>query len=129
MRLVYREAEDLLPVVRELLSRPAGPVEPTWEALTESELSASHPGSQGAYTRAQADDGIITADGRILLLHATELTVLSGLGAALWFALDVAGTPTGIVGRLAETVEIPEDAEQIVVRGLEDLVARGLLQH
>lgn len=128
VRLVYREAEDLLPVVQELLSAPATPVAPTWEALTEQELTASLPGSEGGHGRIAADDGILTQDGGLLLLHETELTVLSGLGAALWLHLDVARTPAELVARLAEETDVPADAEQIVLQGLEDLSGRGLLQ-
>lgn len=128
VRLVYREADDLLPVVQELLSSPAAPVDPAWNALTEDELTASQPGSVGARARTEADDGILTDDGRLLLLHGTELTVLSGLGAALWLHLDVARTPAELVERLAEETDVPDAAEQIVVQGLEDLTERGLLR-
>lgn len=128
VRLVYREAEDLLPVIQALLSSPAAPVEPIWDALTREELAASLPGAEGAHARTEADDGIITADGRILLLRGTELTVLSGLGAALWLHLDVARTPAELVEELAEETDVPDDAEQIVLQGLEDLAERGLLQ-
>ncbi|PNL17477.1 PqqD family protein [Micrococcus sp. FDAARGOS_333] len=128
VRLVYREAEDLLPVVQDLLSSPAAPVAPAWEALTEEELTASLPGTVGARARTEADDGVLTDDGRLLLLRGTELTVLSGLGAALWLHLDVARTPAELVERLAEETDVPDDAEQIVVQGLDDLTERGLLR-
>ena len=128
VRLVYREAEDLLPVVRELLSAPAEPIASTWDALTEEELTASLPGTPEAAARTEADDGIIMDDGRLLLLRGTEMTVLNGLGAALWLHLDVARTPAELVARLAEETEVPDDAEQIVLQGLADLGDRGLLQ-
>lgn len=128
VRLVYREAEDLLPVVQDLLSSPAAPIDPAWDALTEEELTASLPGAVGARARTEVDDGVLTDDGRLLLLHGTELTVLSGLGAALWLHLDVARTPAELVERLAEETDVPDDAEQIVVQGLDDLAERGLLR-
>lgn len=128
VRLVYREAEDLLPVVRSLLTDPAAPLERSWDPLTPDELTASVPGEPDACSRTDADDGVLTADGRLMLLRGTELTVLSGLGAALWFNLDVARTPTELVEAIAPEGPVPEDAEQIVARALMDLADRGLLQ-
>ena len=118
VRLIYREAEDLLPVVRSLLTDPVVPLERAWDPLTPDELTASVTGEPDARSRTDADDGVLTADGRLMLLRGTELTVLSGLGAALWFNLDVARTPAELVEAIAAEGTVPADAEQIVARAL-----------
>ncbi|QCP08623.1 hypothetical protein FDF08_12135 [Micrococcus luteus] len=127
-RLVYAEADDLRPVIDGLLAAAPQPVDPAWEPLDAAELAASEGAAEpGAVRRAAAADGILTADGRLVLLAGTTLTVLDGIGPAVWFALESPLTPERIVARLAEDGPVPADAAERVAEAVAALESAGLL--
>lgn len=128
-RLVYAEADDLRETVDGLLAAPAEPLAPAWEPLTEDELAASagEPAA-GAVTRRAADDAVLTEDGRLVILEGVRLTVLEGLGPAVWLLLDAPRTPRQIVDLLAQDGRPPADAEQRVRAAVAAMAESGLLE-
>lgn len=128
-RLVYAEAEDLRDVVDGLLAAPTTPVLPAWEALTDEELAASAgAAAPGAVSRCAVDDGILTDDGRLVLLVSDRLVVLEGLGPAVWLLLDEPRIPADVVARLRAEGPVPEDAEARVREAMDALVTAELAQ-
>ncbi len=126
--LVYAEAEDLRDVVDGLLAAAPQPVDPAWEPLDAAELAASEGAAEpGAVRRAAVADGILATDGRLVLLAGTTLTVLEGIGPAVWFALESPLTPERIVARLAEDGPVPADAAERVAEAVAALESAGLL--
>ncbi|MCR8674288.1 hypothetical protein NWP10_00395 [Micrococcus sp. HG099] len=127
-RLVYAEADDLRPVIDGLLAAAPQPVDPAWEPLDAAELAASEGAAEpGAVRRAAVADGILATDGRLVLLAGTTLTVLEGIGPAVWFALESPLTPERIVARLAEDGPVPADAAERVAEAVAALESAGLL--
>lgn len=127
-RLVYAEADDLRPVIDDLLAAEPEPVDSAWEPLDAAELAASAGAAEpGAVRRAAVADGILAADGRLVLLAGTTLTVLDGIGPAVWFALESPLTPERIVARLAEDGPVPADAAERVAEAVAALEGAGLL--
>lgn len=127
-RLVYAEADDLRPVIDGLLAAGPQPVDPAWEPLDAAELAASEGAAEpGAVRRAAVADGILATDGRLVLLAGTTLTVLEGIGPAVWFALESPLTPERIVARLAEDGPVPADAAERVAEAVAALESAGLL--
>ncbi|WP_248195114.1 hypothetical protein [Micrococcus endophyticus] len=127
-RLVYAEADDLRPVIDGLLAAAPQPVDPAWEPLDAAELAASEGAAEpGAVRRAAVADGILATDGRLVLLAGTTLTVLEGIGPAVWFALESPLTPERIVARLAEDGPVPADAAERVAEAVAALGSAGLL--
>ena len=134
VRLVYREAADLVPVVQELLSHAPEPAERGWDPLDDHELGASVPADDidtlvpaGALRRVAVDDGLFVEDGRLALLHGTRLSMLDGLGPALWLLLDAPRTPEQLLDLLAESGPLPEDARERLDAAVNGLRGRGLL--
>ncbi|MDO5633367.1 MAG: PqqD family peptide modification chaperone [Micrococcus sp.] len=133
LRLIYREADDLLPLVEGLLASPPEPITtPAWTALDAEQLQPSRVDSDAEsaavrYGRRRADDGMMLDDGRTVLLRDTTLTVLDGVGPALWDALAHAGTASDVVGRLTEHGPVPDDAAERVQAALDGMVERGLV--
>lgn len=125
--LVYAEAEDLRDVVDGLLATPPTPVTPAWEALTDEELRASAgAAAPGAVARCAVDDGILTGNGRLVLLVSDRLVVLDGLGPAVWLLLDESRTAADVVARLRAEGPVPEDAEARVHETMDALVTAEL---
>lgn len=135
-RLVYAEADGLRPLVADLLAEPPQPLTPTWEALADAELTPS-PGveegpqspspADGRVRRRGATDGVLTAEGALVLLKDTRLAVLEGLGPALWFLLEQPLTPAELVARLAAQGPAPADAEARVAEAVAALASHGLV--
>lgn len=127
-RLVYAEAEDLRDVVDGLLTTPPTPVTPTWEALTDEELLASAGVAvPGTVARCAADDGIMTDNGRMILLVSDRLAVLEGLGPTVWLLLDEPRTAADVVAHLRAEGPVPEDAEARVAATLAAMAEHGLV--
>lgn len=126
-RLVYAEAEDLRDVVDGLLATPPTPVTPTWEALREDELAASRGQTAGhAVARCAVDDGILTDNGRMVLLVSNRLVVLEGLGPTVWLLLGEPRTAADVVAHLRAEGPVPEDAEARVREAMDALVTADL---
>ena len=126
-RLVYAEAEDLRDVVDGLLATPPTPATPAWEALTDEELLASAgAAAPGAVSRCAVDDGILTDNGRVVLLVSDRLVVLEGLGPAAWLLLDEPRTAADVVGRLRTEGPVPDDAEARVREAMDALITAQL---
>ena len=130
-RLVYAEADGLRPVVDELLAAAPEPLEPAWEPLTPAELAASREtgdAAAGAARREAVDDGIVTDDGRLILLAGPQLAALEGLGPVVWLMLEEPLTNAQIVERLAAEGPVPDDAADRVADAVAALAESGLVR-
>ncbi|MDX2341090.1 hypothetical protein NJC10_05325 [Micrococcus sp. M4NT] len=141
-RLVYTEAEGLRPVLDRLLADAPVRLDRSWDPLEDDELApSSEPTSPTSPTEAGepstdprrirrrgADDGILTADHTLVLLHDTELVMLAGLGPAIWFLLTEPLTPEEILDRLSSNGPVPPDAADRVEAAVAQLSEQGLLR-
>ncbi|MBG6083942.1 hypothetical protein [Zhihengliuella flava] len=87
VRLIYSEAEQLIPVVRDLLAADPEPATDHWERLPTTVSGADLPSGADQYRRVPVDDAVAVdqADtSAVVLLDGEELTLLHGFGPLLW---------------------------------------------
>lgn len=135
VRIRYREAETLLPAVRELLDAepPQLPLNPAPRTLREPRESSWEDGDR--YYHAPVVDELALDDGRTALLRrgasGGELRVLDGVGPAIWQATAAGGRFDEIHAHVIAVHGEPEgvDTQAVLQEALAALVRDGDLAH
>lgn len=135
VRIRYREAETLLPVVRELLDAepPQLPLNPAPRTLHEPRASSGEGGDR--YYHAPVVDELALDDGRTALLRrgasGGQLRVLDGVGPAIWQATAAGGRFDEIHTHVIAVHGEPEgvDTQAVLQEALAALVRDGDLAH
>ncbi|MDF2045183.1 PqqD family peptide modification chaperone [Microbacterium sp. Kw_RZR3] len=130
LRLRYREAEDALPLIRDLLASPPR------DAISTLERTAIVPASAAqGYARTPALDAITLADGRLAVLRrsgegGSSVHVLDGIGPTLW-RLASGVTLDDLVAAAVRAHGNPADgdARSAVRTTLDELRAEGLIEY
>ena len=134
VRLHYSEADDLLPLVRELLDAPDIPVLDgrCWRAADPSQLTPA-PGPEGSevpaglYRRSPLSDALVVQEGTSLaVLQETSYHVVSGLGPVLWDLLADWVSEEDLIGSLLQTGDAPADAADRIHGALTAMCCQGL---
>lgn len=134
VRLHYSEAEDLLPLVKELLDAPNIPAldRRIWRPADPSLLTPV-PGPEvsevpaGLYRRSPLSDALVVEEGTSLaVLQETSYHVVSGLGPVLWELLADWVSEEDLVGSLLQTGDAPADAADRIHGALTALCYEGL---
>lgn len=137
VRLTYSEAEQLLPVVEDLLSATPARVRYDWEHLAVN--VTADPSATGAppavgplqYRRTAADDAVALADGEesaVVVLTGEKLTVLRGLGPLLWEECAGWRSFDELLELVIDAAGAHPQARQILQEHLDALIERGLLE-
>ncbi|MGX1693937.1 PqqD family peptide modification chaperone [Microbacterium keratanolyticum] len=135
VRIRYREAETLLPVVQELLDTepPQLPLTPVPRVLHEPKEESGEGSVR--YFHAPVVDELSLDDGRIALLRrgasGGELRVLDGVGPAIWQATAAGGRFDEIHAHVIAVHGEPEgvDTQTALQEALDALVSDGDLAH
>ncbi|GAA3672706.1 hypothetical protein GCM10023081_08800 [Arthrobacter ginkgonis] len=142
-RLRYAEAEQLVPLVDGLLAgapdarEGAGgalsPAGSQWRALPPVDIRGGRPGESqggpaeaGSCRRVEVDDAVAVGDD-LVLLHGERLSVLSGIGPALWHAARDWCGPADLKGAVVREFGDHPEADVLLAEHLEALVQRGIL--
>lgn len=127
VRLTYREASDLAPLVRQLLSRPAEARE--WAAVDDGAPVGHLP---GLLRRADVVDAVeLPGDsgvGSELLVMVDQRVVrLGGIAPAIWRALATPGDVRAVAERIAPELGLPEGYEELLERAITELEGHGVV--
>lgn len=118
LRVTYREAHTLVPIVADLMARPAEPFGPP--AL---EVPVS---GKGPITRTAVTDSIADGDAQVVLADGT-VRVLTGIAPTLWRALP-AERESLVAAVVAEHGLPPDgDAGELIAAVIAELEAIGLV--
>lgn len=139
LRLRYAEAEQLLPLVLDLLDGATGTGaegKPHWRPLPLD--TATEPAPVAGMVRRIRPDDVVELEpalgdvrptpADIAILHAERLTILGGLGSTLWTALAKWHSREELVSAAVEAHGDHLDAAILVDRTLAGLSERGLIQ-
>jgi hypothetical protein len=122
-RVTYGEASTVASLVPSLAS--SEPQTPSWSPLANGEFEQPGPGE---FARIPPLDGI-EADGALLLLHGSNVRVLTGVGPAIWSALARPSSFNAIVETVVDSLGAPSegDPSSIVELALQEMIASGLI--
>lgn len=131
VRVTYREAQELLPLLPDLLERPMASerwVPAVEEVPCPEEFKDLAP---GMLHRAQVVDAVELpggTDGPELLVMVEQRVIrLVGIAPAIWRAVRTPARTDLIADRMAEEVTLPEGYEKSLGEAVRDLEAHGLL--
>lgn len=123
-RVIYREADSLIPVLEQLASPAVTP------SRVDGAIAEAPAPRAGTYSRAAVHD-VLELDDRLAILQlddagAGTLRILAGVAPALWCAADAA-TFDDLLAATVAAHGSHADAEAIVRAALDEFEANGLL--
>jgi hypothetical protein len=123
-RLTYSEADQLLPVLAELVDADAGLREPWWPAHMPTTRASALMDAR--VRRPPHRDAIVTEEEYLLLVDSTPVR-LAGIGATAWEACDDAPTLQELTRRVVEVNGPHPEAAQLVNDAVMAMVRGGAL--
>jgi hypothetical protein len=131
--VAYRDASDLLPYLKEFVDtkrQDDGVL--AWSPLNTTPSLPNPLGRQQAavYSRVQPDDGI-TVNHEFLMLHHGQVRLITGIGPAIWKALEVTSTLSELTVKVVHQIGVPtgDNALEKVSEALTLLVGAGVVSH
>ncbi|AND17279.1 hypothetical protein C5C18_10855 [Rathayibacter tritici] len=123
-RLVYSEADSVVPRVEEVFATLGAPAPTIWSEVVALPLEPLHEARPGSVRRAPADDAVALPDGQLLVFCDDTLVRLSGIGPLVWRHLGSAVDVDGLVAAVLDEAGPPPpgvDAAAVVEAALVEL--------
>ena len=136
VRVTYREAGDLTDVLPALLGRPAIPK--TWTSVLGegTRPSEAHQSSDSARSSVLRRADLLDAveiplpsgqSTELIVMTGQGVVRLTGIGPAIWHALDTPGDLNTIAHRIAPHIGLPAGYESLLLSSVDDLKSHGIL--
>jgi hypothetical protein len=129
-RLVYSEAEGVLPLVDGLLAASQEPAPSIWDEVLALPIDVEDAAGDGSVRRARVDDALLLPSGEVLVFRENTVIRLAGIGPTVWRASgDGVDQPALVAAVLAELGGPPEgiDAAAAVSAAVDELRGLGVI--